>query len=226
MRLPPAPADPPRQNPSPGHLGRAVPCPPSAAIIRTLTIQTLGTRRRLNRALLDRQLLLDRAPSLSIPEAVEQVGGLQTQYAPSGYVGLWTRLASFARDDLTRALEDHSVIQATLMRTTIHLVSRREYWRFAMGIRRSQREWAASARCRRSASCARMPTGCATPCATVRRPSRTSGDWAKGFIGHAGPVGGSRAGAAIGHLGAPPGPQARPRRGLGRPDRRHGRRGS
>ena len=30
---------------------------------------------------------------MSIPEAVDQVGGLQTQYAPSGYVGLWTRLA-------------------------------------------------------------------------------------------------------------------------------------
>src|SRR6185503_13822406 len=62
--------------------------------------------------------------------------------APSGYVGLWTRLATFERDDLTRALEDHSVIQATLMRTTIHLVSRREYWSYAMGVRRAQREWA------------------------------------------------------------------------------------
>jgi len=36
------------------------------------------TQRTLNRALLDRQLLLDRA-SLSIPGAIEQVGGLQTR---------------------------------------------------------------------------------------------------------------------------------------------------
>ena len=43
---------------------------------------------------------------MSIPEALEQVGGLQTQYAPSGYVGLWTRLAGFRRDALTGALED------------------------------------------------------------------------------------------------------------------------
>ena len=50
------------------------------------------TPRALNRALLARQLLLERS-TLSIPDAVEQVGGLQTQYAPSGYVGLWTRLA-------------------------------------------------------------------------------------------------------------------------------------
>ena len=100
------------------------------------------TERELNRALLARQLLLERS-DLPIDRAVEQVGGLQTQYAPSGYVGLWTRLAGFRRDDLTRALEDHSVVQATLIRTTIHIVSRREYWRYAEGIRRSRQDWAA-----------------------------------------------------------------------------------
>lgn len=99
------------------------------------------TQRELNRALLARQLLLERS-EMSIDRAVEQVGGLQTQYAPSGYVGLWTRLARFERDDLTRALEDRSVIQATLIRTTIHIVSRREYWKYAEGIRRSRQEWA------------------------------------------------------------------------------------
>jgi hypothetical protein len=99
------------------------------------------TARALNRALLARQLLLERSP-LSIVDAIEQVGGLQTQYAPSGYVGLWTRLASFRRDSLTDALEDRSVIQATLMRTTIHMVSAREYWSFAMGIRQARRTWA------------------------------------------------------------------------------------
>ena len=99
------------------------------------------TQRALNRALLARQLLLDRSTG-SVVDVVEQVGGLQTQYAPSGYVGLWTRLAGFQRDDLTTALEDRSVIQATLMRTTIHMVSRREYWRYAMGVRRSRQEWA------------------------------------------------------------------------------------
>jgi Winged helix DNA-binding domain len=99
------------------------------------------TQLELNRTLLERQLLLERAET-SIEAVVEQVGGLQTQYAPSGYVGLWTRLAGFQRDDLTRALEDRSAIQATLMRTTIHLVSRREYWRYAMGVREARREWA------------------------------------------------------------------------------------
>ena len=97
--------------------------------------------RDLNRALLARQLLLDRA-SLTIPEAIEQVGGLQTQYAPSGYVGLWSRLLDFPRESLTTALEDRSVIQATLMRVTIHMVSRREFWRYALGVRQARRVWA------------------------------------------------------------------------------------
>ena len=99
------------------------------------------TERTLNRALLARQLLLERA-SLSIPDALEQVGGLQTQYAPSGYVGLWSRIARFDRDALTRALEDRSAVQATLMRTTIHLVSRREFWPYALGVRAARRAWA------------------------------------------------------------------------------------
>jgi hypothetical protein len=100
------------------------------------------SQRRLNRALLARQLLLERT-TLPISAALAQVGGLQTQYAPSGYVGLWTRLAGFQRDDLTRALEDRSVVQATLMRSTIHMVAATDYWPMTVGIRRARREWAA-----------------------------------------------------------------------------------
>jgi hypothetical protein len=103
-----------------------------------VTDRILGPRA-LNRALLARQLLLERS-TLSIPDAVEQIGGLQTQYAPSGYVGLWTRLADFRRDALTTALEDRSVVQATLMRVTIHIVSRREYWHYALAVREARRE--------------------------------------------------------------------------------------
>jgi Winged helix DNA-binding domain len=99
------------------------------------------TTRALNRALLARQLLLERS-SLSVVEAIEQVGGLQTQYAPSGYVALWTRLSGFRRDALTAALEDRSVVQATLLRTTIHMVSGREFWRYALGVREARRAWA------------------------------------------------------------------------------------
>ena len=97
-------------------------------------------RRSLGRALLARQLPLERS-SLDIVAAVEQVGGLQTQYAPSGYVGLWTRLRDFPRAALTRALEDRSVVQGTLLRGTIHVVSAREYWRYEGGVRRARRSW-------------------------------------------------------------------------------------
>ncbi|MFL5777656.1 MAG: winged helix DNA-binding domain-containing protein [Chloroflexota bacterium] len=99
------------------------------------------TAGHLNRALLARQLLLERSDR-SIEDAVEQVGGLQTQYAPSGYVGLWTRLRGLRRGSLTEALEARVVVQGTLMRNTIHIVSRREFWRYALGVRQARRAWA------------------------------------------------------------------------------------
>ncbi len=97
------------------------------------------TQRELNRALLARQLLLERS-RLPVVRALERVAGLQTQYAPSGYVGLWTRLESFARDELTRALERRRAVQATLMRTTIHLVSAGDYPLFRVAVRDARRE--------------------------------------------------------------------------------------
>jgi Winged helix DNA-binding domain len=66
--------------------------------------------------------LLERS-TLPVPKAIERIGGLQTQYAPSAYVGLWSRVRSFERPALTRALERRSVIQGTLLRMTIHMVS-------------------------------------------------------------------------------------------------------
>jgi len=98
------------------------------------------TTRDLNRALLARQLLLERS-RLPLTRALEQVAGLQMQYAPSAYIGLWSRLERFALDDLTRALEQRRVVQGTLMRATIHVVSARDYPLFVAAIRRSRREW-------------------------------------------------------------------------------------
>jgi hypothetical protein len=97
--------------------------------------------RTLRLTLLERQGLLERR-TVPIPEAIEAAGGLQTQYAPSGYVGLWTRLDEFRRNELTVALEDRSVVQATLMRTTIHMVARDRFWHYALGVRQARRTWA------------------------------------------------------------------------------------
>jgi Winged helix DNA-binding domain len=98
------------------------------------------TTRELNRALLARQLLLERS-KMPLTRALERVGGLQTQYAPSAYVSLWSRLEGFEREALTRALERRSAVQGTLMRVTIHVVSAADYPLFAAGIRRGRRDW-------------------------------------------------------------------------------------
>ena len=96
--------------------------------------------RELNRALLARQLLLDRV-QLPLARVVERICGIQNQYAPNGYVRLWSCVEGFRREDLTKALERRTIVQGTLMRETIHLVSRRDYPLFAGAIRRSGQEW-------------------------------------------------------------------------------------
>src|SRR5438309_30676 len=95
--------------------------------------------RELNRALLARQLLMGRSEK-SVTRAIERMAGLQTQYAPSGYVGLWSRMRDFRRDSLTTALERGRAVTGTLMRITIHTVSSRDYPLFTEGVRRSRRQ--------------------------------------------------------------------------------------
>ncbi|HYI75522.1 MAG TPA: winged helix DNA-binding domain-containing protein [Gaiellaceae bacterium] len=98
------------------------------------------SKRELNRALLARQLLLERV-SLPLPRALERLGGIQNQYAPNAYIRLWSCLEGFRRDNLTRALERRTAVQGTLMRETIHVVSRPDYWALAVAIRAAQLEW-------------------------------------------------------------------------------------
>ncbi|MDQ2964668.1 MAG: winged helix DNA-binding domain-containing protein [Chloroflexota bacterium] len=99
------------------------------------------TQRELNRALLARQLLLERV-DLSIPKVLERICGIQNQYAPNAYIRLWSTIRGFKRDDLTRAYERGSVVQGTLLRGTIHTVSASDYRLFAAAIRGSRQVWA------------------------------------------------------------------------------------
>ena len=99
--------------------------------VRTLTL------RELNRATLARQLLLERR-RLSVTRAVEQLGGVQAQWPPSPYLGLWSRVENFRAEHLVRAIARRHVVKATLMRTTLHLVSARDYLAYA-GIYRKRR---------------------------------------------------------------------------------------
>jgi Winged helix DNA-binding domain len=88
------------------------------------------TLRELNRALLERQMLLKRK-RLGVQEAVERLCALQAQYSLSPYIALWTRLAGFQREQLTRALEGREVVKSTLFRITLHITSARDYPYFA-----------------------------------------------------------------------------------------------
>ncbi len=72
---------------------------------------------------------------------MEAMGGIQMQYAPAGYIALWSRVCAFARPKLTRALEERRAVQGTMMRATIHTVSATDYWPMMAGIRRINREW-------------------------------------------------------------------------------------
>jgi hypothetical protein len=90
------------------------------------------TLRELNRALLERQMLLKRK-RLGVPEAVERLCALQAQYSLSPYIALWSRLTGFQREQLTRALEEREVVKSTLFRITLHITSARDYPYFAAG---------------------------------------------------------------------------------------------
>jgi hypothetical protein len=68
------------------------------------------------------------------------MGGIQAQYAPAMYLGLWSRVVGLERDAVTRALEDRSVVQATLLRSTIHLVAADDFWPWALAVRQARRE--------------------------------------------------------------------------------------
>jgi hypothetical protein len=84
------------------------------------------SERRLNRALLARQLLLERRP-MPVSEAVGRLVAIQAQYSPSPYLALHARLARFRIADLESALANRSVVKATLMRATLHVVAGQDY---------------------------------------------------------------------------------------------------
>ena len=84
------------------------------------------TPRALNRALLARQMLLARE-KISPMAAIERLVGMQAQQPQPPFIGLWTRVEGFRREDLLRRLEDRGVVRATLMRATLHMMSARDY---------------------------------------------------------------------------------------------------
>jgi hypothetical protein len=91
------------------------------------------SRRALGRALLARQLLLERR-DCSVEQVLTRVGGLQAQEPRPPFLALWNRIAGFANQDLITAALRRSAVRATLHRGTIHLLDSTDYpvWRTAL----------------------------------------------------------------------------------------------
>jgi hypothetical protein len=86
----------------------------------------------LNRATLARQLLLERA-AIDPATAIERVGGLQAQEPASPYLALWSRLVALDPDAVDRAFRERRLVKATLMRSTLHVVTREDYVKLLPG---------------------------------------------------------------------------------------------
>ncbi|MGA7910620.1 MAG: winged helix DNA-binding domain-containing protein [Candidatus Dormiibacterota bacterium] len=73
--------------------------------------------------------------------AIERLAGVQAQYSPSPYIGLWSRVRDFKREELETALRANLVLKATLMRGTLHLVSARQFDFFRVASRYPRHVW-------------------------------------------------------------------------------------
>ena len=79
----------------------------------------------LNRALLARQLLLERA-ALPPADAIEHLVGLQAQKPLDPYYAFWSRLAGFQPDELGQMVAERAAVRIVVMRGTIHLLTARD----------------------------------------------------------------------------------------------------
>ena len=89
----------------------------------------LISERAMNRATLARQMLLRREKATPVA-VVERLAGMQAQLARPPFIGIWSRIRPFEAADLVKAIERRDIVRGTLMRGTLHLVSRKDYFVF------------------------------------------------------------------------------------------------
>ena len=84
--------------------------------------------RAQNRATLARQMLLATPrDETSVAHAVPRLVGLQAQWPKPPFLGLWSRVEGFTREDLVRLLDERRLVRGTMMRGTLHLVAAEDF---------------------------------------------------------------------------------------------------
>jgi hypothetical protein len=84
------------------------------------------TLREINRATLARQMLLAREKVTPV-KAIERLVGMQAQWPKPPFLGLWSRVEGFEREHLTSLLHKRTIVRATFLRATIHVVSAKDF---------------------------------------------------------------------------------------------------
>ncbi|MGH3242066.1 MAG: winged helix DNA-binding domain-containing protein [Spirillospora sp.] len=83
-------------------------------------------QRTLNRAALDRQLLLRRS-GMAVRDAIGLLVAMQAQENNVPYYGLWTRLTGFRQEQLTDLMDDRTAVRGSILRGTQHLALADDY---------------------------------------------------------------------------------------------------